>query len=317
MMLEASLTTIPLHERQAQRDKINGDHARHLDTLFLLVNHPSIHVKQWISEGDGCCNIQSGLICIVEAALIGYIYFNMLYAMRESGSKVCQLTKDTFGAADGLNRSHPHKHRKLEQRPRYMNTRSWSRLSDTILRKHQHHVQIIAFYPYLYPTSGQNFGTAYSEDSDVFADEVDVMTPAPEQESMAHADPLQTRGSSAALHEFLRGLWKLMVICEMLWTDMDCPPNWEVMIAWQMEQVFQGISHKRYRLFWNTRDDESEHRYENLFDGSYEPEPFYARDDIAESSQQKKNKAIKREARREARTMDKLSSRVRQVHGGG
>lgn len=308
LIMESALVLTPLHQRQFKR---NSQATRErMDTLFLLAHHPQIPLLSWTSECDSCCNIQSGLICIAEAALTGYIYFNLLFAMRKSGSDVCDPTEDSMPVDYWPLKYRP----SLKPRPRYMNTPSWLRLLQQVCRYHDHHLQIMMFEPFLRPRKGENFTTlplpttspqpeaAFCGrwDRDELS-EVDVMLPA--QDVDTNQDPLSIPGHHEALYEFLRGLWKLLVNFEMLWRDSGAPIDWEEMVVAQLEVCFRGTEGRPWTLFWEDRPQAIEYHASDLFvDGKVERSAEQQPCKKQYKKQKASNRAMRREAAREAKS---------------
>lgn len=314
LMMDAALVLTPLHQRQSRRD--SQETREQMDTLFLLAHHPQVPLLSWSSEGDSCCNFESGLVCLAEAVLTGYIYFNLLFAMRESGSDVCQLT-DEFVPSDHEPLKKLPLHRRLRRRPRYMNTPSWSRLLYQVCRDHEHHLQVMMFEPFLHARSGENFTTqppaSTEPQPEAFSggrwnrhqlSEVDVMTPS--QDTDSKQDPLSIPGHHDALYEFLRGLWKILVNFEMLWRDQGAALHWEEMVVRQLEACFRGTEGRHWTLFWEDRQQAIEYHKSDLFvEGKVERLAEQEPQTSQYKAQKTNNKAIRREARREATLREK------------
>ncbi|KAF2224701.1 hypothetical protein BDZ85DRAFT_83118 [Elsinoe ampelina] len=261
LMMDAAMCTTPLKLRQTVRNAGSSKEREHLDTLFLLVHHPRLQdsIKAWTSECDQCCNMESGIVCIIEAALQAYIYFNLVYTMREAGSRVCDEDQSTPFIdvwAKRLIRD------PLFPRPKYMNTRSWRRLLHLVNKGHSHHPQSTMYVPYLYPAKNENFTISCadsisqplgqpSQDQEVRLNrtEVDIMNARESGCDEEAINPVARPGSAAALKEFLRGLWSLLVNFEMLWSDIGEAPEWDLMVAEMLEDLFRGISGKYNSLF--------------------------------------------------------------------
>ncbi|KAG8627264.1 hypothetical protein KVT40_004747 [Elsinoe batatas] len=203
--------------------------------------------------------MESGIVCIIEAALQAYIYLNLVYAMRETGSTVCDQDQSTPFVDVWACRlcQEP-----LFPRSKYMNTGSWRRLLFLINKGHSHHPQSIMYVPHLYPTGNENFTISCADsisqplgqpsqhhEVQLIRKEVDIMNTRESGCVEEETDPVALPGSAAALKEFLRGLWGLLVNYEMLWSDIGEAPEWDLMVAEMLEDLFRGISGKYNSLF--------------------------------------------------------------------
>ncbi|KAK6438627.1 hypothetical protein LTR95_005165 [Oleoguttula sp. CCFEE 5521] len=159
LMMEAALVLTPLNERQERRSDPKAAYRRHTDTLFLLAHRPQISLVHWTHEGDSCCNMESGLVCIVESALTGYLYLNILASMRESGSSACDLTDHVVDRPQKVHNRGRYR-TLLRPRPKFMNTRSWTECLTRTCNPHEHHPEIMMFEPFFYPRPG---GGAWAE----------------------------------------------------------------------------------------------------------------------------------------------------------
>ncbi|KAF4552833.1 Hypothetical protein D9617_9g026240 [Elsinoe fawcettii] len=320
MMMDAAMCTTPLKRRKGLRDAGSVDEKQHMDTLFLLVHHPTLQtsIKGWTHEGDGCCNMESGLICIIEAALQSYLYFNMLYVLCERGSKICDIDHSTTIDQVRLSRN------STWPRPYYMNTQSWRTLLYLIDKGHNHHPQEMMYAPLLYPAQGQNFTITCScgeFESPPFHRtrwstggphlEADVLTAAESSTLGTSTCDESVCGSAAALKEFMRGLWSLLINYEMLWRDMDEAPQWDIMVFSMLETLFSGISGKYRSLYMY---DIYEHNLSSFVEGKTTfpviwnwhqwEQGSLPREDIPAEvvlSCSRQNRKAKQEAKREAR----------------
>lgn len=236
--------------------------------------------------------------------------------MRESGSDVCKLTDDNVPIDYWPVKDRP----SLQPRPRYMNTPSWPRFLAQTCRYHDHHLQMMMFEPFPRPRDGENFTTlplpstspqpevAFSGRRDrEKLREIDVMSPV--QDADADQDPLSIAGHHEALYEFLRGPWKLLVNFEMLWRDQGAEIEWQEMVVRQLEACFRGQEGRPWTLFWEDRLQVSKyHAADLLVDGKVtRPTELEPRTSQCKT-QRASNKAIRREARREAKSHDKRLS---------
>ncbi|KAK6422301.1 hypothetical protein LTR95_016704 [Oleoguttula sp. CCFEE 5521] len=324
LMMEAALVLTPLNARQGQREDPKAPFRRHTDTLFLLAHQPRIDLMPWTHEGDSCCNMESGLICIIEAALTGYLYLNILSSMRESDSSVCDLTDHVVDRPQKVHNRGRYR-TLLRPRPKFMNTRSWTECLTRTCNPHEHHPEVMMFEPFFYPRPGGGAwgevgvdrapNSKYSRYDTSRFEEVNIMASDQVSSTDAEIEPLLVRGSLEALREFLRGLGKLMVNYEMLWKDQGHPPKWEVMVADALEQSFcrfKGKS-KTYRnsLLWDSYLESCVLRVEDLFDpelckrkwAEYNDEDWVQELALVDSEveQQKSTAKPRREGKRRAR----------------
>nr|OQO29364.1 hypothetical protein B0A51_03146 [Rachicladosporium sp. CCFEE 5018] len=250
LMMEGALVLTPLHERQTERKKSDPPHLQHMDTLFLLAHHPQIHLVPWTSEYDGCCGLESGLVCITQATLTGYLYLNMLFALREAGSPVCNLT-DCVIDRSWENRARGRYRKFLQPRPKYMNTGSWNRLLIETCKDHEHHSEIMMFEPFFYPQLGtgawaevENNGLALPRCDTTRFEEADIMTACDSHSNVDEKDPLATR-------------------------DQGHSPRWEIMVADALEQCFYRFNGKsrtfRNSLLWDSYEERCVLGVEDLF----------------------------------------------------
>ncbi|KAL5379854.1 hypothetical protein DPSP01_008136 [Paraphaeosphaeria sporulosa] len=201
---------------------------RMIETMLLLAHHPHVGVTEFISDGMSCCNKSVGLTSLIKSVAVPFIYLNILwlYVDGNPSSPLLQPREQLQHYAYGYYRNSTFV--TLLPRPAYMNTQSFNNMMATVLEEHGHVVEHVFFNPLLAPyDSGRRskylkLSMAESQlDTEDLRRERDVFTDLP------------------MLKEALKGMWKILVSCDMLFKEIGKPVNWEYVVIESMSLLFQ------------------------------------------------------------------------------
>lgn len=165
-----------------------------MDTLLLLSNHPQLELVSLQHQHHGH---HFGVSRVAEEGLSAYVHLNVLFAMSESGS-------DIFDVADIEGDS-----LETTQRKKYMETKSYMGM--------------------LYNVAGSYDGDAHTTPHRWFFLSQRGTYPVTGnfvdwRESKASKDVM---ADTAALREYLKGVWRLLVIYDVVIREAGGDPDWE------------------------------------------------------------------------------------------
>jgi len=226
-LMEAACATQPSSERQrgpAQR--------YHMETLLLLAHHPTMPLSTFDNLPDCCCNNSSGIKSFATTpALRGYLYLNLLFAMRATGSNTSAFaqTDDPERAATPAFLGLLHWKTLAPRTPRasYMNSRSWQNLVAYLLYTHDNHPEILMHERFLFPEEEVSTQEGLQAEAEAKA------------KLKMEADPLE---DGDALREYLRGLWKVMVLYDVLQREIGREVEWEKLVSEVLIELFPRLA---------------------------------------------------------------------------
>ena len=204
-----------------------------LETIFLLAHHPDVGISPFLSDGMSCCNIEVGLKSLVQKSTLAFLYLNLLWTYIDDNPSSSLLQPSEHMKQDEPASFRTERLTSLLPRPAYMNTKSFKSLLEEVLKEHGHVVEHVFFNPLFAPyASGRRSrfpvleSISQSEKSKVDENdkrrERDIFTDLP------------------ALKEALKGMWKMLVYCDMLFEDAGVTINWECVIIDQLDALFPG-----------------------------------------------------------------------------
>lgn len=205
-----------------------GRKMRTLETIILLAHHPQVGITPFISDGMSCCNKGVGLMSLVRNVAMPFVYLNLLWTYVEGNpsSSLLQPREQLRQAQTGYHQNPSFA--SLLPRPAYMNTRSFNIMMATVLEEHGHVVEHVIFNPLLAPyDSGRRSkfldlpSVEQGSSKKDFRRERDVFTDLP------------------ALKESLKGMWKILVYCDILFKEIGKPINWEYVVIESLSVLFQ------------------------------------------------------------------------------
>lgn len=195
LVMEACVATHPISNRVEQ----SATQKECAETVLLLLNHPSI--PGYILRNNGGGATYNGLWAMTDKALQAYLYFNLLYCLKESGfdafEPVTEEDEDCIPA--GLFCYQLSGKVGTRTLKRYMNTSGWYSIMSFLVGSNWYNSEQIMHRPYFFPK--WNSG---------------------EEELVL--DPLD---DVKGLREYLKGLWRILVFYEMIWREMDELVKWE------------------------------------------------------------------------------------------
>lgn len=210
-----------------------GRRNHNLETVFLLTHHPDIGIGLFFSDGMSCCNIEVGMASLVEKCTLTFLYFNLLWTYID-GNPSSPLLQLKEHVQQGMPTSfRTERFTTLLPRPAYMNTKSFNRMLEEVLREHGHVVEHVFFSlllapyasgrrsRYLLPQSIVQGGNSSIDENDK-RHERDAFTDLP------------------ALKEAFKGMWKMLVYCDMLFKAAGKSINWEWVVIDQLGALFPG-----------------------------------------------------------------------------
>lgn len=197
-----------------------------LETIFLLAHHPKVGLMPFIHEGMACCNIEVGLVALVQKVMLAFVYLNLLLTQVNDSADCALLC--------------PHEHMReykysyyrdanfvsLLPRPAYMKTNSFNCLLGVLLKEHGHVVEHVSFNPIFAPyQSGRRSKYLKTPNEHGVEDERmerDVFTDLP------------------SLRDALKDMWKMLVYCDIIFRDIGRPINWEWLALDSIATLFSG-----------------------------------------------------------------------------
>ncbi|KAJ4356792.1 uncharacterized protein N0V89_004828 [Didymosphaeria variabile] len=207
---------------------ITSDLARKMymvETILLLAHHPQVGLKAFVSDGMACCNISVGLTSLIEMVIVPFVYLNLLwtYIDGKPSSPLLQPRErlQEYEYSHYRNSTFAN----LLPRPAYMNTQSFNNMLKVVLEEHGHVVEHVFFNPLLAPyDSGRRskylepYQRRHKDES--MRRERDVFTDLP------------------MLKEALKGTWKMLIYCDMLFKEIGQPINWEYVVLNSISDLF-------------------------------------------------------------------------------
>ncbi|KAH8592152.1 hypothetical protein B0O99DRAFT_246905 [Bisporella sp. PMI_857] len=204
LMMTAANATFPLSSRPSSSAIQHHD----LETLLLFIHHPYIDMKYWRHQGD--YSTRYGIEAVAEKALDGYLMLNLFYAMRENESRICERENGYQGQRGfGCMASRRLAQRDIETlRPAYMNTSTWENVVEYLVSSNRYNSEQLMHRSFFFP----DWNEANVENAAM----KDVMVDIQE------------------LTEYLKGLWRVLVVYEVFWREMGVVVLWEELTAYRL-----------------------------------------------------------------------------------
>jgi hypothetical protein len=158
-----------------------------METLLLMANHPrmKIHGLRNMHHGH-----HFGVSRVAEEAVKAYIYLNLIIAMREGGSDVCDFVDDGAVVKD------------YEKRRKYMDCETYRRMLMAVAGSYDGDAQTLVHRVFFLGNSTQSFGWRDVPTNDVLAN-LDVA------------------------REYLKGVWRVMITYDVVIRETGGDPMWE------------------------------------------------------------------------------------------
>ncbi|TLD11326.1 hypothetical protein PgNI_05347 [Pyricularia grisea] len=153
-----------------------------MDSLLLLANHPDADIPSLVNMHHGH---HFGLSRVAEEGIRGYVYMNLLMAMWENGSDICDHVVDENGVKD-------------KSRRKYMDTKSYGRMLDSVAGSYDGDAQNLVHWDFFYERTEDDWKRDASKD--VLAD-------------------------LDALKEYLKGVWKVLVVYDLVLREAGGNPD--------------------------------------------------------------------------------------------
>ncbi|TLD14697.1 hypothetical protein PspLS_11103 [Pyricularia sp. CBS 133598] len=155
-----------------------------MDSLLLLANHPDVDLPSFVNMHHGH---HYGLSRVAEEGIRGYVYMNLLVAMQENGSDICDYVVDENGVED-------------KSRRKYMNTQSYERMLDSVAGSYDGDAQNLVHWDFFYERTEDDWKRDTSKD---------------------------VLGDLDALKEYLKGVWKVLVVYDLVIREAGGNPDLE------------------------------------------------------------------------------------------
>ena len=225
-------------EKEQQRYKV--------ETVFLLAHHPRVRFDSLLYLDLWCCNCVCGIGSLAKKTMKAFLYLNLMYAKYDEGGRVIfafthgdrsdiiskTTSRNTFSNVIEL---YPH--------PEYMNFNSWIDLLADVTRKHDHLAETAMFRRFLLPKESDE-KSAKNVEKDPFAD-------------------------IPALKEFFKSMWKVLVICDMIFKDKGRTINWEYCILEALHEFWDhgpgGLMGKKWLEYEDERSGYQDDASRSLF----------------------------------------------------
>jgi hypothetical protein len=204
-----------------------------LETIFLLAHHPDVGISPFLSDGMSCCNVEVGLKSLVQKSTLAFLYLNLLWTYIDGNPSSSLLQPSEHMEQDESASFRTERFTSLLPRPAYMNTKSFKSLLEEVLKEHGHVIEHVFFNPLFAPyASGRRSRFLVLES-----------IPQSEESKTDKDDKRRERDifkDLPALKEALKGMWKMLVYCDMLFEDAGESINWEWVIIDQFDALFPG-----------------------------------------------------------------------------
>ncbi|KAI9708609.1 MAG: hypothetical protein M1820_003827 [Bogoriella megaspora] len=195
-------------DKEQQRFKV--------ETVFLLAHHPCVGLDSFLSLGTLCCSTSCGIGNLAEKTMKVFLYLNLIYTKYEQGEKAIFASKDSNErhclSEVGWGRNPFRDITELLPHPEYMNLKSWYYLLATDTDAHVHLAENAMFHRFLLPKESDQ-RSAKSVEKDPMAD-------------------------IPALREFLKSMWKVLIICDMVFNDIGKTIDWEWCVLDALDRLF-------------------------------------------------------------------------------
>jgi hypothetical protein len=201
--------------------------AHTIETILLLAHHPQVGIDEFVSDGMSCCNQSVGLTSLVKKIVVPFVYLNLLSTFVDGNpsSPLLQSREHLQEYKSGSYRSSAFTN--LLPRPAYMNTQSFNNMMTMVLEEHGHVVEHVFFNPLLAPyASGRRSKYLIPNQSVDKSDNEDMR-----RERDVFTD-------MSVLKEALKGMWKMLVYCAMLFEEIGQPINWEYVVIESISFLF-------------------------------------------------------------------------------
>ena len=195
-------------DKEQQRFKV--------ETMFLLAHHPRVGLDSFLSPYLWCCNVSCGVSSLVNNTLNAFLYLNLICAKYKEGEKAIFAFKDCDRRhAQSKYYRYPFNDViELDPHSEYMNFKSWMDLLAEITNPHKYQAQTAIFQYFLLPKESDEQSAKGLEN-----------------------DPL---ADIPALKEFLKSMWKVLVICDMIYKDIGKTINWEWCVLDSLHELFRA-----------------------------------------------------------------------------
>ncbi|TLS27012.1 hypothetical protein PpBr36_05267 [Pyricularia pennisetigena] len=155
-----------------------------MDSMLLLANHPDADLPSLVNMHHGH---HFGLSRVAEEGIRGYVYLNLILAMQENGSDICDYVVDENGVEN-------------KSRRKYMDTTSYKKMLDSVAGSYDGDAQNLVHWDFFYERTEDDWNRDTSKD--VLAD-------------------------LDALKEYLKGVWKVLVVYDLVLREAGGDPDIE------------------------------------------------------------------------------------------
>jgi hypothetical protein len=202
-----------------------------ISTLLLLANHPEVGIEGFLNDGMSCCNMSSGFSVLVEKTTMVFIFLSLLLALAEDDEH-----ERLLHPSDHLEEFKWSRGRKplvyLLPRPAYMNMRAYFRMFEQVCDEHGHAVEHVLFGPLFAPRPSGRRSSHLIFDGEPGSGG---------DEARLERDVMSDRQS---LHDALKEMWKVLVVCDMVFREAGDHINWEYVSLTAINDLFLESSSK-------------------------------------------------------------------------
>ncbi|RDW73662.1 hypothetical protein BP5796_07104 [Coleophoma crateriformis] len=181
LMMEAAaakpaMSTEPEHEEMKRES---------METLLLMANHPDMDILSLRNMHHGH---HYGVSRVAEEATKAYLWLNLMTAMREAGSPICDPSTDP----------------EAELPKNYLNCDTYQRMLRSVAGNYDGDAQCLVHRDFFCTKEGQHYTSPNVPYKDVLAEE-----------------------NMGAVREYLKGVWRVMVIYDIVIREAGGDPDWD------------------------------------------------------------------------------------------
>jgi hypothetical protein len=200
LMMEASSAPPALSAETAKGDAADGESLKveAMETLLLMASHPRMKILELKNMHHGH---HFGVSRVAEEAIKVYIYLNLIIAMRDGGSDVC----DSGDTAEGENEG--------KQKRKFMGCESYEGMLRNVAGSYDGDAQTLVHRVFFLGGPAESYWWGQTSSRDVL-------------------------GDLEVLREYLKGIWRVMVIYDVIIREAGGDPTWEKECEWAFNAMF-------------------------------------------------------------------------------
>jgi hypothetical protein len=201
LMMEASSAPPALSAETARGDAADGESLKveAMETLLLMANHPRMKILELKNMHHGH---HFGVSRVAEEAVKAYIYLNLIIAMADGGSDICDSVDTVEGGNEG------------KQKRKFMNCESYEGMLSNVAGSYDGDAQTLVHRVFFLGDPAESSWWGQTSSRDVF-------------------------GDLEGLREYLKGIWRVMVIYDVVIREAGGDPTWEKECEWAFNTMFR------------------------------------------------------------------------------